>query len=277
MEFADRLLRPLNIDAPPSTLGPTDGAFLEFLILCLIERANRDLAFPFQFETAAWGTKPAIAGEAAGVCLACSISLLAATGALRVFLPYASLEVMSRAVPGGIAKTVSAPVTWSFPVSLGSAELSAGELSGLERGDVLLFERSLELLLPHRFDCGWKLAAKSGGIATADEIRNLNRLQIDKYFERESLTSQDPESANPPGPDSVPDLSQLPVRIHVILAEKELTFPEASGLASGTILELDCEKTGAVSLAINGKVMGQAQLVEVEGRLGVKILSWRGA
>ena len=79
-------------------------------------------------------------------------------------------------------------------------------------------------------------------------------------------------------PDQIrsPDLSQLPIRIHVILAEKEMTLSEASGLTRGAIVDLDCEKTGIVSLAVNGKVLGQGQLVDVEGRLGVRILSWRG-
>ena len=276
MDFADRLLRPLQIETPPSILGPTDRAFLEFMILCLIERANRDLSFPFQFEAAAKAVEPSIEPEAKGVCMACSVSLLAATGALRLFVPYATLESMRRAVPAASSRAVSPSISWKFPVSLGAVDLSAEELEGLEPNDVLIFELGLNLLLPRRFDRGWKAVADDVTMS-ATEISNLKRLQIDKYFERESLNTEDSQVGKPPETNRTLDLSQLPVRVHVILTEKELTLPEAAGLTSGAILDLDCDKSGTVSLAVNGKVLGEGRLVEVEGRLGVKVLSWRGA
>src|SRR6185437_13812231 len=134
--FADRLLRPLEIEAPPSGLAATYTALLEFLILCLIESANRDLAFPFRFELAALGTEPAVAPQARGVCVACSVGLLTATGALRVFLPYASVEEMRRASMRRPPEAVPPGLTWNFPVSVGSVVLSNGELAGLEVDDV---------------------------------------------------------------------------------------------------------------------------------------------
>ena len=277
MDLADRVLRPLDITGPPSIMGATDGAFLEFLMLCLVERVNRDLAFPFQFEVARFGTMPDIPQEARGISVACSVSLLAATGALRVFIPYASLEGMRHAFPGLPASGGAPGSSWKFPVSIGSATLAARDVAGLEREDVLIFEPALELLFPHRFDRGWKALPPAGLTNYPQQIRNLNRLLIDIYFERESLKINDSKAANPPEPNRAPDLNDLPVRLHVILAEKELTLAEAAGLAKGSIVELDGAKNGVVSLAVNGKVLGEGQLVEVEGRLGVKILSWRGA
>ena len=108
------------------------------------------------------------------------------------------------------------------------------------------------------------------------QIGNLSRLRIDNYFERVSLNNEDSQTGEVAS-GRVPDLDRLPLRVHVIVAEKELTLSEAGGLKTGTILELGCDKTGAVSLAINGKILGDGQLVEVEGKLGVKILSWKGA
>src|SRR5215472_4510564 len=275
MDFVDRLLRPLQIDTVPSILGPTDRGFLEFLILCLIERANRDLSFPFQFE-AATDEKLSIGPEAKGVCLACSAGLLAATGPLRLFVPYAVLESMHHAAPVRGLRFNSSPIPCKFPVSLGSVEISAEELAGLERNDVAIFEPGMNLLLPHRFDRGWEAAAV-GAATTATEISNLERLRIDKYWEREFLNTEDSRRENLPESDPTPDLSRLPVRIHVILAEKELTLAEAAELTPGTIVDLDCDKSGSVSLGVNGKMLGEGRLVEVEGHLGVKILSWRGA
>jgi type III secretion system YscQ/HrcQ family protein len=217
-----------------------------------------------------------IGPETKGICLACSASLLAATGPLRLFVPYAALESMHHSAPVRGLQFNSAPIPCKFLVSLGTVEISAEELAGLERKDVLIFEPRLNLLLPHRFDRGWKAAAV-GAATTATEISNLERLRIDKYWEREFLNTEDSRREKLPEPDARPDLSQLPLRIHVILAEKELTLAEAAGLTPGTIVDLDCDKSGSVSLGVNGKMLGEGRLVEVEGRLGVKILSWRGA
>jgi type III secretion protein Q len=65
------------------------------------------------------------------------------------------------------------------------------------------------------------------------------------------------------------------VRIHAIVGEKEMTLSEAQGLVPGTILELDRTGPDPVRIALNGKIAGQGELVEVDGRLGVRILAWR--
>jgi type III secretion system YscQ/HrcQ family protein len=276
MDFADRLLRPSKIAAEPSSiLGPTDRAFLEFMILCLIERANRDLRFPFRFEAVAKEARSSIETEAKGVCATSSVCLLAATGPLRLFVPYAAIESMRRAVPAAPSQNVPLCISWKFPVSLGAADLSAEELASIERNDVLIFEPGMSLLLPRRFDCGWKATGER--LTSLRAVSCLDHLQIDKYFERDVVSTEESPIKQPLELTPVPDLSQLPVSIHVILTEKELTLPDAAGLTSGAILDLDCDKSGTVLLAVNGKVLGDGRLVEIEGRLGVKILSWRGA
>jgi type III secretion protein Q len=183
---------------------------------------------------------------------------------------------MSRAAAPAASHPQSLPVSWRFPVSIGTADLSAQELADLERNDVLIFEGALTVLLPHRFDRGWSAAAVQSG-TDGSEVSNFERLRIDKYFEREFLNTEGAQGESPRESDPKLDLNLLPVRLHVILTEKELTLQEAAGLTSGAILDLDCDKSGIVSLAANGKVLGEGRLVEVEGRLGVRIVSWREA
>jgi len=277
IEFVDRLLRPLELEWPPSALSAPDNAFLEFLIVCLLERVNCDLAFPFQFETGLCDSKPQFGPETRGVVIACSLNVLTTTGALRIFAPYSLLHAMRHVGPE-LGSEVPAPaVTWNFPVSVGHAHLSAREISGLEREDVILLELGVKLHFPGRHDCGWRLAGASEVITVTTILQtgNLPRLQIDKYFERELSSGGGLQMSEYGEPSRTPDISQLPVRVDVILAEKELTLSEANNLVSGTILELDGENNGHVSLAVNGKIVGQGQLVDVEGRLGVKILGWK--
>jgi type III secretion protein Q len=62
----------------------------------------------------------------------------------------------------------------------------------------------------------------------------------------------------------------------VVLGEKELTLGDVERLARGSILELDTGKADPVRLAVNGKCVGKGELVEIEGKLGVRITEWGG-
>jgi flagellar motor switch protein FliN len=75
--------------------------------------------------------------------------------------------------------------------------------------------------------------------------------------------------------DGRPDFSQLPVLLHVLLGEKELNLAEANALIPGSIIELETREGEPVDLAVNGKRIGKGELVNVDGKLGVKILNWR--
>jgi len=65
------------------------------------------------------------------------------------------------------------------------------------------------------------------------------------------------------------------MRLQVILAEKEFSLGEIQSLSPGTIVELEAGKSDPVRLMVNGKILGEGELVEVEGNLAVKVLRWR--
>ena len=44
-----------------------------------------------------------------------------------------------------------------------------------------------------------------------------------------------------------------------------------NGLAPGTILDLNRDTTSSVRLAVNGRTVGEGELVEIDGKLGVRI------
>jgi len=72
-------------------------------------------------------------------------------------------------------------------------------------------------------------------------------------------------------------LDELPLRLHLLIDEKELTWAEVSRLVPGSILDLDRDPRDPVKLAVNGRILGTGELVEIEGRLGVKLLTWGNA
>jgi type III secretion protein Q len=71
-----------------------------------------------------------------------------------------------------------------------------------------------------------------------------------------------------------PDLSSLPIRLQVILSQIELSLDDLGRLMTGSIIELDRGKSDSVHLAANGRVIGSGDLVELEGKLGVRIIEW---
>ena len=71
-----------------------------------------------------------------------------------------------------------------------------------------------------------------------------------------------------------PNLAALPVRVHVVLTQLEMSLGELNRLKPGSIVELDRDKSESVQLAVNGKIAGTGELVEIEGRLGVRISNW---
>jgi len=236
----------------------SDHGIFEFLLLCLLERGNRELAFPFRFAPVFGGRSPAYGAGTRGVAVSCTVALTGLAGAVRAFLPYPLLAAMRQALPPPPGFAVPAGVTWRLPVAAGSLELTVEEMWRLEPNDILLFTMEPALCFPQELERGW--SAK----IVAD---NPWKLQIDNYFER----SPRMEATSP----SV-DLSRLPLRLHVVLGEMEMTLGDVGGLAAGTILELDRGKSDPVRLAINGKLVGEGELVEIDGKLGVKIVSWSG-
>jgi type III secretion protein Q len=78
----------------------------------------------------------------------------------------------------------------------------------------------------------------------------------------------------PPDSDDSPPFHDLPLRFQVVVDEHEMTLAEAEQIAPGAVVDLHRDPREPVRLAVNGRVIGTGELVEIEGRLGVRILSW---
>jgi type III secretion protein Q len=86
--------------------------------------------------------------------------------------------------------------------------------------------------------------------------------------------SSQPEQLETQEPAVQPKLEAIPVRVHIILKEIELTLAELSALSAGSILELEGSPADPVRLALNGKIAGSGELIDIEGKLGVRISAW---
>lgn len=260
-ELRHRILAPLEISK--SEVGvPSDGAIFGFVALSLLERLNRCLKFPVQFSLAR-GESKLTKDSAPGMLVSIPIRVGDLTTEVRLFLPLQLLERCKLDRSSEQAIQYPDAVSWAFPISSSFVDLSSDELEQVGPGDILVTENRFQVLYPNDFGKGWFLSGDSS---------NTSAFRIDKYFER-SMPVEAVEAAESTA--TKPDLASLPVRLHVIVGEKEFTAAEISSLRPGTIVEFHHEKVDPVRLMVNGKILGEGELVEVDGKLAVKVLGWR--
>jgi type III secretion system YscQ/HrcQ family protein len=265
--------------AEPGYLVDSDFGIIEFLLISILERLSQTLAFPFQFSLAAHA--PTACPDQSGLSAEYVIGVPEATGAFRIFLPDDLLASIAASVRPSKRLSLFNYLTWLLSVTVGYGVLTASELAQLEPGDILLVANQLQILLP-AFDVrlserGWS------GQQISDEpyqIQVQELLEGSQLMDEQISTDQEQsEVAADATPEEVtanvtPDLDSLPVKVHVILGQLEISLAELANLTAGTILELKRGKTDPVKLAVNGKVAGEGKLVEIEGKLGVRIVRW---
>lgn len=254
-------------------LAADDADLLHFIVLTILERANRELRFPFQCSLAP-RTKSKAAVELedeAGMMLEVALKLTGAQGRLLLFLPHSMLRLARNAAPAPRLHALRATLQWKLTIRLGFVRLTVHDLQNIGPGDALLYTPGPELLLPARSarpqtEQGWSVARDS---------EQAHRFVVGGFFER-SEGMQEIENAgieeNTGALDSV-DVQALPVRVHVVLSELELSLAQLEALKPGSIVELD-GSPASVQLVVNGKLLGSGELVEVEEKLAVQINRW---
>jgi len=261
-KLQQRMFAPMGMDRVKVPV-PSDDALVGFTILALLEHLNRKLKFPVQFSLGR-GTRAALADATRGMLLSFAIGVGGISGQVRIFLPLEFLSQYKSDAPSDPAGTYPPGLSWKLPISAAWVDLTAHEISQVGLGDILLTQRAEALLLPD-FRGGWGFVPDGS---------NSGKFQIDKYFERSTSVEMSLEGT---ATVSKPDIESLPLRLHVIIGEKEFTLAEVQSLGPGTIVELDGGRTDPVRLMVNGKILGEGELVEIEGSLGVKVLRWRSS
>jgi flagellar motor switch protein FliM len=68
-------------------------------------------------------------------------------------------------------------------------------------------------------------------------------------------------------------LSDIPLQIAVELGRVAISADEVVALKVGQVLDLNRLPNEPVDLSVNGKAVARGELVEVEGHLGVRVIS----
>lgn len=108
-------------------------------------------------------------------------------------------------------------------------------------------------------------------------ITDFAELESPKLFEK-SMAEED-ENAAGTGEGDLPQqkerglaIENIGVTLRVELEARRLSLEEAANLRINQVLELGVSPTDSVNLLINDKIVGRGELVEIENRLGVRII-----
>lgn len=165
---------------------------------------------------------------------------------------------------------------------LGETDVRAIDLADLEAGDVVVVARPLV-----RFEAGGLsgrlemcLGDGAGAILTGtltmpddeaaqfliEQIRRGGELQGTERWDMEEEQTSDEDSN-----ESAIALEEILLTVRVELAERRLSLDELARLRVGQLLPLGCQPTDPVDLVADGRRVARGELVEIEGRLGVRV------
>jgi flagellar motor switch protein FliM len=172
---------------------------------------------------------------------------------------------------------------------VGETEVEPAALAGLEPGDVVLFERVYgewgpgvaSGTLRARVGAGDNVLV--GGVAEGSDDGAL-RLLVEEVSASEARGAGDAgrlrmEDESELGQESGAEaglLDNLLLTVRVELPAHRISLEELTRLRAGQILELDCRATDPVELVADGRRVATGELVDIEGRLGVRVTRLAG-
>lgn len=181
-------------------------------------------------------------------------------GAARLLVPsmwlQGSLEHVPASLPAELAEEVAAAAL-EADCRIGSAVLSRQDLAALEVGDVVIF--------PGVQVAGEQLAGRGRLTTSSFELRGAfaaDGFTLTRAFERPTqemtMTNNDPNT---------------PVEVEIELARIRIPLSQLTALRNGAILPLHINAAQAVTVRIGDKAVAKAELVEVEGEIGARVIS----
>jgi type III secretion system YscQ/HrcQ family protein len=249
-----------------------------------------------------------IAGGRRGLLVSLRIGAGEITGITRVYLDRESLSALDEAARRRQAKSFShtidelpryarAAPEVSLAVLIGKTDVTPQDLVNLEYGDVMLVESPALRWRGARFsgslllrvgdgDDAWIIAELSeDSNAATDSVTGIEQKEIpesgslavkvgavsttppSRFAERLKME----ETENVETPDGVSLIESVMVSVRVELAARRLQLDELSRLRKNQILDLGCNATDPVDLVVDGRRIALGELVDIEGRLGVRI------
>ena len=166
-----------------------------------------------------------------------------------------------------------------FSVNLGVSLLLQDQISALDEGDIILLDRS-EISLDKNGPKG-KIELRSEGLQRGtirgsllcDEKGN-SLITIESLYQEglKSMTEANKKTEEAPANPAEEVVSGIEIPVTVEFARVNFTLEEISSLKEGQIIEMEKSQSELVDLSVDGKVIANGKLVDVEGKLGVRLM-----
>lgn len=227
-----------------------------------------------------WGAADAAALQALPPH-ACALHLAADDGSSQAIAGSLHMDSLGLLLVAGlVAKRPPepGPLDDGVPVALraeiGFTRLPASEAAAIAAGDVVLLDAFFAAADPalwlspdglHGVHVTWPAAAAAevGAEANAATAPRLTVIQ--------PWTATMPASPDTPSATDTATLDSVPVRLSFDLGDVSLTMAQLRALQPGQTLELGHPLTGAVRIRANGALVGEGDLVEIDGQVGVSV------
>lgn len=273
----ERLAGARSAEAPVTELTRIEEATFGYVLLGVLAAARETEGLPARLGGRLLGLTldrdavlARLEGTAPHLCVEVTLCAGGLTGRLRLLLPAAALRAGCEALPVETPGTL-APALLSAGVPLrcrlGRSPLSLVELMRLDPGDVVTF-------------AGTRLAPE-GVQGPGRLLAHAFELTGDLTPGGFTVSGAHPRTRTPEVPVSaVPDVSEptqlsapLPVEVEVEFTRVLLPLAELARIQPGGLLPLRVSAGEPVVLRVGDRAVARAELVDIEGEVGARILS----
>ena len=101
--------------------------------------------------------------------------------------------------------------------------------------------------------------------------------QAPKAAAPKAAAARDPAAARPASPkkfdaDALDLAPDVPVQVIAVMGKRGMTIKELMEIRMGQVIDLKRPPNETVDVVVNGKLFARGELVEIDGKLGVRIL-----
>ncbi|HUU04211.1 MAG TPA: type III secretion system cytoplasmic ring protein SctQ [Myxococcota bacterium] len=152
----------------------------------------------------------------------------------------------------------------SFGLRLGRAELSGEEIEQIRAGDVVLFDQ---------IDPLGDVSLTAGACSINGRVEG-DRFEISRFEYNtggEVMETADIVTNHGANGFDASQLGGLPLELTVEAGRVELSVSQLAGLRAGDVLTMPAAVLGPVDLRAGGRLVARGELVDVEGKRGVRL------
>lgn len=143
----------------------------------------------------------------------------------------------------------------------GSTSLTLEDIRDLKPGDIVLLSH-------HHLDRSFVTVIIATGVRYSAWI--ADRVITIAGREESGALKEESDEATSDAP--LADVDEMSVAVTVDLGRFEITIGELRRVGEGYVINLQRPTEGAVTLRVSGRPIGRGELVDIEGRLGVRVI-----